>query len=155
MKTTRKSPADRAAALFRPNDPSSSFSIQPPYNDSDVDNSGNALDLSVSTQTNLSFIDKPIFLESPVNYDFAIDHEYSQANQDDAGVLDLINLTKKVEELSFKVAELDNELTIAKKAFFLRKNYKKTTQRSSSTPVSLLILHLWLPLSILSQKLNI
>ena len=117
-KTTRKSPADRGAALFRPNNPSSSSSFQPPYNDSDVDNSGNALDPSVSTQTNLSFIVKPIFLESPVNYDFAIDHEYSQANQDDAGVIDLINLTKKVEELSFKVAELDNELGIAKKALF-------------------------------------
>ena len=74
---------------------------------------------TVSTQTNLSFIDRPIFLENPGQGSFpTVEHGYSQGNQYDVELVEFVNLKEKVEELSQKVAELNDQLSSAKKAFF-------------------------------------
>ena len=46
---------------------------------------------TVSIQTNLSFVKKPIFLDSLDN-DFSVDHEYTQGHQKDGELVDLVNL---------------------------------------------------------------
>ncbi|XP_065055091.1 uncharacterized protein LOC135683687 [Rhopilema esculentum] len=101
-KTTRKAPTDRSSFVFE-----------------SVSDVLDSMENTVSTQTNLSFINRPIFLENPGPGSFpTVEHGYSQGNQNDVELVEFVNLKEKVEELSQKVADLNDQLSSAKKAFF-------------------------------------
>ena len=101
--TTRKAPKDRSSLVFE-----------------SVSDVLDSIENTVLTQTNLSFIDRPIFLENPDHGSFpTVEDRYSQGYQYDVELVEFLNLKAKVEELSQKVAELNDQLSYAKKAFFL------------------------------------
>ena len=82
---------------------------------------------TVSTQTNLLFIDRPFFLENPDHGSFpTVEHGYSQSYKYDVELVEFVNLKEKVEEISQNVAD---QLYSAKKAFFLLKSCKMMIQQ--------------------------
>ena len=103
MKAARKAPTGRS---------SSSLTFEPSPEPLD------AVPSSVSTQTDMSYVEKAIFGNCFDDHSIAADHKYSQGQHCILEVIEFTDLLKKVEQLSTKINELEKEMSYARNAFF-------------------------------------
>ncbi|XP_065055342.1 uncharacterized protein LOC135683889 [Rhopilema esculentum] len=124
-RTTRKAPKDRTASVY--SQPSSSTASDtcsfPDFNEvedvalPDTVEKESSLFSTCSTQTELSFLKTPVYLNDASSSNLMTDHCYAPPLSS-TDVREYVTLQQKIDELSLKVSELNAELSIAKKSLF-------------------------------------